>query len=199
MRLCRRRAQHITRRAQMPKAQTVDEALARHVRRGGPDECWPAVAGGWNQRGWHRVWSCCRKRVLAHVAAWEQVNGPVPAGLCVLHSCDNPPCCNPKHLFLGTRADNVADMIAKGRQRPGSPWAGKKLPRPIGRKLSLGAAGQVFDMYLEGRTQRDIAAELGVSDVVVSNILRGLNYTEIGRHNEVAHMLGRKYRAPVLR
>jgi len=51
------------------------------------------------------------------VVAWEDVNGPISDGLWVLHRCDNPPCCRPDHLFLGTPADNTADMIAKGRGR----------------------------------------------------------------------------------
>ncbi len=51
----------------------------------------------------------------AHRVAWVVWRGPIPDGLWVLHTCDNPPCCNPAHLFLGTRADNIADMVAKGR------------------------------------------------------------------------------------
>lgn len=50
-----------------------------------------------------------------HRVAWELVNGPIPDGMHVCHHCDNPPCCNVDHLFLGTDADNNADMIAKGR------------------------------------------------------------------------------------
>lgn len=63
------------------------------------------------------------KMVLAHRLAWELANGPIPDGLCVLHHCDNPPCCQTEptpgypdgHLFLGTNADNSADRDAKGR------------------------------------------------------------------------------------
>jgi hypothetical protein len=51
----------------------------------------------------------------AHREMWEQVNGPIPDGMVLLHSCDNPPCIRLSHLSLGTQAENVADMIAKGR------------------------------------------------------------------------------------
>jgi hypothetical protein len=53
---------------------------------------------------------------LVHRSAWEAVNGPIPRGLGCLHECDNPPCWNTDHLFLGTRADNNADRDRKGRQ-----------------------------------------------------------------------------------
>lgn len=54
--------------------------------------------------------------VLAHRYAYESIVGPVPDDLCVLHRCDNPRCVRPNHLFVGTRTDNAADKVAKGRQ-----------------------------------------------------------------------------------
>lgn len=54
-----------------------------------------------------------------HRAAWELANGPIPDGVCVLHHCDNPSCCNVEHLFLGTQADNMQDKSSKGRALPG--------------------------------------------------------------------------------
>lgn len=53
--------------------------------------------------------------ILTHRAAYQIVNGPIPDGLFIRHKCDNPPCCNPDHLELGTPADNVADTVNRGR------------------------------------------------------------------------------------
>lgn len=60
-----------------------------------------------------------QQTIACHVYAYELTNGPITPGLFVLHSCDNPPCCEPAHLFQGTQAQNLADMCAKGRHATG--------------------------------------------------------------------------------
>ena len=55
------------------------------------------------------------KKARAHVIAWRLTHGDIPEGLYVCHHCDNPPCCNPDHLFLGTADDNQKDAAAKAR------------------------------------------------------------------------------------
>ena len=71
--------------------------------------------GATNPKGYGRI-NVNGRNTMTHRLAWELVNGPIPVGMKVLHHCDNPPCCNVvKCLFLGTDADNNADMVAKGR------------------------------------------------------------------------------------
>lgn len=92
---------------------------------------------GYCNRDGYGVVSQGRKnpKILAHRKAWADANGPIPEGVCILHKCDNPPCINVEHLFLGTQADNVADMNAKGRNPykrkthcpKGHPYSGENL------------------------------------------------------------------------
>ena len=73
---------------------------------------WLGPVGG---RGYGTI-NIGTRQVGTHRLAWELAYGPIPAGIDVCHHCDNPPCCDPAHLFLGTRKQNMADMVAKGRQ-----------------------------------------------------------------------------------
>lgn len=78
-----------------------------------------------NADGYGLIGSGTRKgrNILAHRLSYEFKFGSIPKGMMILHKCDNPPCINPDHLFIGTAADNIHDMVAKGRARkrvPGS-------------------------------------------------------------------------------
>lgn len=91
--------------------------LWRRVNKNAPNGCWEW--GGWrHEHGYGRIRAVSTgksKFLRTHRVSWAIHNGPVPVGMDVLHRCDNPPCCNPAHLFLGTDADNMNDMAAKGR------------------------------------------------------------------------------------
>lgn len=75
--------------------------------------CWEwqacTIPSGYGQFWVHR------KAISSHRVAWMLVKGSIPDGMVVCHACDNPRCCNPSHLFLGTNRDNTQDMIRKGR------------------------------------------------------------------------------------
>jgi hypothetical protein len=107
--------------------------------------------------------------VRAHRAVWEHFNGPIPDGLRVLHNCpdgDNPSCCNIAHLWLGTDADNTADMVAKGRQTRGERNSGARLTE-----------AQVLDIRQRFRRDGDsipaLAQEFGLGLTTVRQIVNG--------------------------
>lgn len=82
----------------------------------GPYDCWDwtgSLYGGSGGYGGFKLAAYTKKR--AHRVAYEIANGPIPDGMFVCHSCDRPACCNPKHLWLGTAAENNLDRTLKGR------------------------------------------------------------------------------------
>lgn len=98
------------------KGRLADQLWAK-VQKAGPDECWPWIAAKY-RKGYGHLNDLGRTKA-AHRVAWELTNGAIPDGMFVCHHCDNPSCCNPAHLFLGSAKDNTLDMIRKGRHRTG--------------------------------------------------------------------------------
>lgn len=133
----------------------------RHVDKSG--ECWVWTASlGTDGYGQFKF----RKSILkAHRLAYRVEVGPVPAGLCVCHHCDNRKCVRPSHLFIGTRQDNLADMRAKGRQARGAdkPWVirGEKHYRF---RLTPELVKTIKERIRDGNvSHRVLAKELGMS------------------------------------
>ncbi len=91
-----------------------DKLGSKIDRSGGPDACWPWT-GYVNKCGYGVTCRTGNKTVLVHRATFEKAHGPIPEGLCVCHRCDNPPCQNLAHLFLGTHKENMEDRERKGR------------------------------------------------------------------------------------
>ena len=92
------------------------ERFWSHVIRSGSLECWWWTGASANAGyGAFRIGG---RTVKAHRWLWEQRHGSIPEGINILHHCDNTSCVNPNHLFSGTQADNVHDMMAKGRHVP---------------------------------------------------------------------------------
>lgn len=119
------------------------------------DACWKWI-GQTNGVGYGKIerGNNPKKIFLAHRVSWQIHFGDIPGKLHVLHKCDNPPCCNPSHLFLGTNSDNHRDKIIKGRQAKGD-----KFPHTI---LSITDVRLIRELYSNGITQQQLAKEYGL-------------------------------------
>lgn len=139
---------------------------ARVDQSGGPSACWP-ITGGYSSERYGKV--KVNGRVIgAHRLAYVLATGTTPGALNVCHRCDNRPCCNPAHLFLGTQADNVYDCIVKKRFPIGRQQGNAKLTEE-----------QVRVIRSDVRTQMELAAVYGVSQSLISAVIARLRWKHV--------------------
>ena len=161
-----------------PQPVSLEARFWLKVERGEPDDCWEWTASV-RANGYGQVYrGGGRGRGTAHRVSWELAHGAVPPGACVLHRCDNRRCVNPAHLFLGSVADNNADMTAKGRaHRMGGPsMPGEVNPSA---RLNAEAVGRIRAAHAAGATMTDLAAEYGVARKTVSKLVNRLTWQHV--------------------
>lgn len=133
-------------------------------------ECWNWGAS-FNNMGYGVFGVSGKLTALAHRVAWTLRNGEIPDGLFVLHRCDNPACCNPDHLFLGTQKENLADCVSKGRTAMGE--------RNGTAKLNEEKVIKAVKLRDSGLSHKKIGAVMGVSRQAIGMILSGERWNHI--------------------
>lgn len=151
------------------RANKPSDFWAKVDRSGGPESCWPWTAsrgrGGYGNAYYTR-WK------LAHRVAFFITYGFYPPAVC--HSCDNPPCCNPGHLFAGTKAINNADRDSKGRQRTNP----KRGDEAVSAKLDCSQVLKIKDLFGKMKS-KDIAELFGVTPGTICDIKKGRTWTHL--------------------
>lgn len=158
---------------------TPAERFRSYVDVRGPDECWPWT-GCVDKDGYGQLSFLGKKTARAHRVAFFLEHGRWPEP-CGLHSCDNPPCCNPRHIWEGTNADNHADMVAKKRHPIGDRNGARRHPETR-RGERNGRAKLTRKQALRLRRRRGVtscaaaAREFGVSRRTVARVWTGENW-----------------------
>jgi HNH endonuclease len=138
--------------------------------------CW-VFTGFCLKNGYGRIKGSGQQVILAHRASWEVFRGTIPDGLLVLHHCDNRPCVNPDHLFLGTVWDNTHDMLAKGRDRHPKEQPSKQGELHHNARLTEAQVLEIRQRKKEPR--RVLAEEFGLNRRYVSTLIRGQSWRHL--------------------
>lgn len=150
------------------KPNTIEDVWRRIDCSGGADACWPwtgyCAPKGYGQVGWQGKLALVHRLIAAHSI------GPVE-GLVVMHTCDNPGCCNPDHLEIGTHADNCADKMEKGRWR--SPRVNKRGESHPRTKLVEDDIFAIRSLREEGMTYSALGEMFGVDQSTIGGIIKG--------------------------
>lgn len=159
-----------------PVVPSQEERFLAQVKKGDTRDCW--IWTGLKFKG-YGGFSIQRARgrqthIGAHRWAYLHWVGPIPDGLIVCHHCDNPPCVNPAHLFVGTHHDNAIDREQKGR---GGALRGSRQGSAV---LNEEIVSQIWALYVPGRyAAKRIAQQLGLKQGTVQGVLSGYTWTHV--------------------
>ena len=151
---------------------TLQQRLWSRIDRSGPGGCW-VWQGSRHPYGYGSIRSG-KTSLYTHRVAYECRRGKIPEGMCVLHRGDNPACCNPGHLFLGTRKDNADDMIRKGRDSLSRP--GDLNPKSILREAQVAV---IKKRLRRGESPTCIVKDYVVCRQAIYDIKRGRNWKHV--------------------
>jgi hypothetical protein len=149
------------------------ERIWRNIDKGHPNECWP-WRGKTERNGYGRTTFGGKRHNVSRIVFDLTNPGVLSRRLFVLHSCDNPVCCNPGHLRAGTAKENAEDRDKRNRSYK---WTGAEHPRC---KLTANQVVEIKELRRNGVTGRSVAKMFGVSPATISSIVHGRYYTEIG-------------------
>jgi HNH endonuclease len=163
----------------MPRPSVTPENFWDRVKKGNEDQCWPWM--GRRAKGkfpYGRVDAFGFKGVYTHRVAYYLANpGEIElrrlGDMVVRHTCDYPSCCNPKHLVLGTHADNMRDKIERGRQH-----SFRSFESPNA-KLNPSDVRAIRELSKEDWTRRELAAKFGVSIQTIKAVRSGRHYADV--------------------
>jgi hypothetical protein len=146
-----------------------------------PGDCW-LWEGIFSHNGYGRFRMTGGKRIPAHRYSFELFKGKIKKGLLVLHTCDNPPCVNPAHLWTGTTKQNMQDMSRKGRSY--FQKHADKIIRPKGTshhkcKLTENDVFEIRKLSKEGFSNRSLGKRFNVSEYTISPIILGKTWRHI--------------------
>ncbi len=145
-------------------AEPATNRFWRAVDKQSNDKCWPWM-GARHYKGYGEFVVSKGNKTKAHRFSWTCKHGAIPDGMIICHKCDNPPCCNPSHLFLGTQKTNKEDSINKHRHAYGE--------RSGRAKLTAEKVSQIRAMDKQANfTRLSLAAKFGISGRMVTAICR---------------------------
>ena len=135
--------------------------------------CWEVISHVPNRNGYIELYRN-HKIVRAHRLSYKTFCGPIPQGLYVLHHCDNPPCINPNHLYVGTQTDNMRDCRLRGRM------ASQKGAKNGNAKLSEKDVLNIFNSDKKGSADiKSLSRKYSVTKETISQIIRGVRWNHL--------------------